>query len=114
MDVSALEEKSTFKMLGLSFSSKLDWASYIVSTIKPASKKIGDFIHSLKFLYPEVALYFYKSTIQPRVEYCHVLAGDPHCYLDRLVKLQEGVCMTIGPTLAASLELLGHHRNVAS
>ena len=31
MDVSVLEEKSSFKMLGLTFSSKLDWDSYIIS-----------------------------------------------------------------------------------
>ena len=31
MDGSVLEEKSSFKMLGFSFSSKLDWGSYIIS-----------------------------------------------------------------------------------
>ena len=31
MDGSVLEEKPSFKMLGLTFSSKLDWDSYIVS-----------------------------------------------------------------------------------
>ena len=30
MDGSVLEEKSSFKMLGLTFSSKLDWGSYII------------------------------------------------------------------------------------
>ena len=40
MDGSVLEEKSSFKMLGLNFSSKLDWGSYIISICKTASKKI--------------------------------------------------------------------------
>ena len=31
MGGSILEEKSSFKMLGLTFSSKLDWGSYIIS-----------------------------------------------------------------------------------
>ena len=31
MDRSFLEEKSSFKMLGLTFSSKLDWSSYVIS-----------------------------------------------------------------------------------
>ena len=31
MDVFVHEEKSSFKMLGLTFSSKLDWGSYIIS-----------------------------------------------------------------------------------
>ena len=70
MDGSVLEEKSSFKMLGLTFSSKLDWGSYIISIAKTASKKIGALIHSMKFLSPEVALYLYKSTICPCMEYC--------------------------------------------
>ena len=41
MDGSVLEEKSSFKMLGLTFSSKLDLGSYIISIAKTASKKIG-------------------------------------------------------------------------
>ena len=41
MDGSVIEEKSSFKMLGLTFSSKLDWGSYIISTGKTAFKKIG-------------------------------------------------------------------------
>ena len=36
MDWSVLEEKSSFKMLGLTFSYKLDWGSYIISTAKTA------------------------------------------------------------------------------
>ena len=54
---SILEEKSYFEMLGLTFSSKLGWDSYIISIAKTASKKIGALIRSMKFLSPEVALY---------------------------------------------------------
>ena len=83
MDGSFLEEKSSFKMLGLAFSSKLDWGSYIISIAKTASKKIGALIHSMKFLSPEVALYLYKSIIRSCMEYsCHVWAGAPSCYLE--------------------------------
>ena len=64
MDGSVHEEKSFFKMLGLNFSSKLDWGSFIISIATTASKKIGALIHSKKFLSPEVALYLYKSTIR--------------------------------------------------
>ena len=68
MDGSVLEEKSSFKMLGFTFSSKLDWSSYIIFIAKTASKKIGALIHSLKCLSPDVTLYLYKSTMQPCVE----------------------------------------------
>ena len=116
MDGSILEEKTSFKMLGLTFSSKLDWGSYIVSIAKTAFKKIGALIRSMKFLSPEVALYLYKSTIRrPCMEYCcYVWAGAPSCYLELLDELQKQICRTVGPSLAASLEPLVHRRNVAS
>ena len=44
MDGSVLEQKSRFKMLELTFSSKLDWGSYIISIAKSASKKIETLI----------------------------------------------------------------------
>ena len=50
-------------MLGLTLSSKLDWGSYIIFIAETASKKIGALIYFSKFLFPEVALYLYKSTI---------------------------------------------------
>ena len=40
MDGSVLEEKSYFNTLGLTFSSKLDWGSYIIPIAKTASKKL--------------------------------------------------------------------------
>ena len=42
-------------MLGLSFSSKLNWNCYIIYIAKTTSKKFS----------PEVALYLYNSTIDP-------------------------------------------------
>ena len=75
MDGSVLEEKSSFKMLGLTFSSKLDWGSYIISTAKTASKKIGALILSMKFLSPEIVMY----TICPCIQYCCVWAGTASC-----------------------------------
>ena len=91
-------------MLGLTFSSKLDWGSRIISIAKIATKKIGASICSMKFLSPEVALYLYKSTIWPAMEYCcHVWAGAPSCYLELLDKLQKQICRTVGPSLAGLL-----------
>ena len=79
MNGSVLEQKSSFKMLEMTFSSKLDWGSY---------KKIRALVRSMKFLSPEVALYLHKSTIRPCMEYCcHVWAGTPSCYLELLDKL---------------------------
>ena len=63
MDGSVLEEKLPLKMLGLTFSSKLDWSSYIISINEAASQKIRSLICSMKFPSPEGALYCHKCTI---------------------------------------------------
>ena len=83
MDWSVLEEKSSFKMFGLTFSSKLDWGSYIISIDKTASKKIGALIRSVKFFSSEVALYLCKCTI--------VLHGTLLPYLFWCSKLLLGI-----------------------
>ena len=59
MDGPVFEEKSSFKMLGVTLSSKLDWGTYIISIAKTASKKIGALINSMKLLPLEVALSFF-------------------------------------------------------
>ena len=65
-----LRKKSSFKMLVLTFSSKLDWVSYIISITKIASEKMGSLTRSIEFLSPEIALHLYKSTICSCMEYC--------------------------------------------
>ena len=114
MDGSVLEENSSFKMLGLTFSSKLNWGSSIIFIAKAAFKKIGALIRSMKFLSPEAALYLYRSTVHPCMEYCcHVWAGAPSCCLELLGKLQKQICRTFGASLAIFLEPLAHRRNLA-
>ena len=51
MDGSVFEKKSSFKMLWLTFSSKLDGGSYIFSIAKTASKEIRASIRSVKFFF---------------------------------------------------------------
>ena len=97
MDGFVLEEKSPFKIQRLTFCSKLDLFSYIISILKTASKKIRVLIRSLKFLSSEVTVYLYKSIIGPCMEYCcHVWACAPSCYLELLDKLQKRICRTVG------------------
>ena len=85
MDGFVLEERSSFKMLGLTFSTNLNWGSYITSIAKTVSRKIGDLIHSVKFFSLEVALYLCKSTIRSCIEYCcHIWASAPNYYIELL------------------------------
>ena len=87
MGGSTYEKKSCFKMLGLTFSSKLGWGSYIISIAKTASKKVGALIRSMKFLSPEVALCI--SINLPYTHVCHVWASVPICSLELFGKLQK-------------------------
>ena len=91
---------------------KMGWDPYIIYMAKTASKKIEVLICYMKFLFPGVALYLYKSTISPCMEYsCHVWVGAPSCYLELLEKLQKRIYRSVEQ---ASLEPLAHCRNVAS
>ena len=118
MDGSDLEGKTSSKILGLSFSSKLEWGSYIVSIAKTASKKIekiGALIRSMVCLSPKVALYLYTFTIRPCKECCcHVWVGAPSYYFDILDELWKLICRTVGLVPSTSRKPLSHHRNAAS
>ena len=47
--------------------------------------------------------------MQPCMEYCcHIWANAPIYYLELLDQLQEEICRTIGPSLAAYFEPLVH------
>ena len=51
---------------------------------------MGALIRSVKFLSPEVALYLYKATIRPCMEYCcHVCAGAPDATWKRLINYKN-------------------------
>ena len=92
LDGPVLKEKWSFKILRLSFSSKLDWSSYIVFAAKTAPKRIGAFIRSIKCLSPEVSLGLCKSTIRLCLKYCcHIWAVSPSYILDMSDKLQKRI-----------------------
>ena len=62
----------------------------MISIAKTLSKKIGALFYEvfLSAEVAEVALYLYKSMIQPYMEYCcHIWVGAPSCYLELLDKL---------------------------
>ena len=79
MDGSVLEEKSSFKKLGLTFSSELDWGSYIISVAKTVSKKIEVLIRSMKFFSPEIALYLLDVTKMSTVSFLAQLGSGILC-----------------------------------
>ena len=95
-------------------SSKLDWGSYIFSIAKTTSKKIGALIHSMKFLLRLLCIsinvpygHAWNTVVMSGVV---LVAVTSNCF----ISYKKRICMTIVPSLAASLEPLGHHQNVAS
>ena len=73
-------------------------------------------ICSMKFLSQKVALYLYKSTIQPCMAYCcYICASAWSCYLELLDKLQKQICKTVMLVFQLlPLKPLSHCWNVAS
>ena len=98
--------------------SLLNWIGALTLSLllKLPPRKLEPFLWtSMKFLSPEVAVYLYKSTIHPYIEYCcHVWAGAPSCYLELLDRLRKQICRAIVSSFAACLEPLAHRRNRAS
>ena len=92
------------------------WALTLSLLLKLPPRKLEPFLWtSMKFLSPEVAVYLYKSTIHPCIEYCcPVSPGAPSCYLELLDRLQKQISRTIVSSFAACLEPLAHRRNRAS
>ena len=60
MDLPA-EENLFLNMLGFPFSSKLDYAYFIVSIAKTTLRKFEALILSMKFLSPEIVFYLYRN-----------------------------------------------------
>ena len=109
MDRSVLEKKSSFKMLGLTLSSKLDWG-----LLKLPLRKLEPWIAPWRFflsrlLYISINLPYYHALNT-------VVSGAPSCYLELLEKeiTTKKKCRSVGPSLAASLEPLAHRQNVGS
>ena len=114
MDGSVLEERSSFKMLELSFFCKLDWGSYIICIAETVSKKIGNLIHSMKFslqrlLWVSINLpYCLEWHTSCLGWYSWLLLGN----IREATKTQ--ICRTVGPPFVAILETLDHCWNVVS
>ena len=63
-------------MLVLTFSSKLDWGSYIISIAKTACKKIGALIRSMTFLCISINIRYPHVILLSRLGWCpHLLLG---------------------------------------
>ena len=65
IDASVLDEKSLFKMLELTFSSKLNLSSHIVLITSTASMMIGASTHSTKFLSSEIVVFSTNLPFDP-------------------------------------------------
>ena len=114
-DENLVEFDSLDRLLGLKLSSDLKWDDYINSLAKSASKMVGSFYRSRKYLSPSSILYLYKSQIRPTMEYCcHIWSGASQRSLSSLDTVQRRLLGLIGHDLYSTLQPLSHRRNVAS
>ena len=117
MNWSVLEKKSSFKVLGLTFSSKLGWTLTSLLLLKLPPSKLELWLILWSFFLLRLLC------ISVNLPYAHawntvVMSGlvpcASSCYLEYLDKVQKRICRTVGLSLATSLEPLAHCRNVAS
>ena len=93
---SVLQQKSPFKIKELSFSSKFDWGSHIISII---SKKIGALICSISFFLQKLLC---------------ISINLPCDHSWNIFVMSRPVHRNVGPSIAVSLDPLVHHPNAAS
>ena len=97
-----LEEKSSFKMLGLTFSSKLDWGCYIISIAK---KMEPWFVLWSFFLLRLLCSSINLPYAMHGILLSDVWAGAPSCYLELLDKLQKWIWRTVHHSLIPWLKM---------
>ena len=104
--------KWSFKMLGLTFSSKLDCTLTLSLLLKLPPRKLEPWFVLWSFFLLRLL------SISVNLPYGHawntvVISGAPSCYLELIDKLQKWVCRTVSPSLAAFRKPLAHCQNVA-
>ena len=57
---------------------------------------------------------FFSKSLNNLLQSILIWYGAQNFYLELLDKLEKQICNTVGPSLAAFLEPLAHHQNVAS
>ena len=116
MNGKQLEESDSLRLLGITFTPKLDWKPYVQSIAKQASQRVGSLFRSQRYLTKDALLYLYKASIRPCMEYCsHLWSGSPKAgCLDLLDRVQKRMLNLIGVDLAHRLDPLSHRRDVAS
>ena len=114
MDESVLEEKWYFKMVRLTFSSKLDWGSYIISIAKTQRKFEPWFILWSFFLQRlfcmSINLPYANAWNIAVMSWLVLLIATWNCWISK----QKQICGTFNHSLAASIEPLAHCWNVTS
>ena len=95
-------------MLGLSYSSELNWVSHVVTIATTASKKIGAWTGSQKFPPTEVVFYLLETTSWSCMEFCcYILAGASSCWTCWISFWNRYMGLFV-INIAASLESLAH------
>lgn len=115
-DSTDLRSTSSSVLLGLSFSSSLNWSPHVQLLASRACRKIGFLFRSRRYFTPTQLLLLYKAQIRPTLEYCsHVWGGASSTSLSLLDRVQrKAIRLIADPDLTSNLQSLAHRRAVAS
>ena len=107
MDGSFLKEKSYFKMLGLTFSSKLDWGSS--RKLEPWFRFVLGSLFFLRLFCISINLLYRHARNTVVMSWLVLLVTTWNCQI-----IYKNICRTFGHSIAVSLESLAHFWNGTS
>lgn len=91
-----LSNTSCDKILGVHIDNNLTWSTHIENISKKITSNIWLLSRIKDYLTEKHRVQFYKSYIQPHIDYCNIIWGSTHqSNLDRLYKLQKRACRII-------------------
>ncbi len=101
-----LENVNTEKLLGVIIGKHLSWTHHIDKTAETLSKNIALLKRIHKYLPHQTRLMFYKTFIQPHIDYCSTIWGQsPHIsHIHILQKISLRLIMNV-PNLTHSAPL---------
>ena len=84
------------KILGVSIDNNLSWSSHIDQICKKISSNLWLLSRIKEYLSVEHRTQFYKTYIQPHIDYCNLVwGGTSQLNLNRLFRLQKRACKII-------------------
>jgi len=91
-----LQSVTSEKILGVQVDNNLSWSNHVSSLTKKISRNVWLLSQISKYLPTSNRVTFYKSYIQPHIDYCNIVwAGASKTSIARIERLQKRACKVI-------------------